>query len=98
MRKSLLKEFIIFLWGYSMERYRIIKVGRNNANSLSELSTFGDTQEFFEGYSINPPTVGERFVLREGKLGRVIIDTSPIVEIREKEILTTYSRYSIEEI
>ena len=81
-----------------MEKYRISKIGKNNANSLSELSTFGDTQEFFEGYSIEPPTVGERFVLREGKLGRIVIDTSPIVEVREKEILTTYSRYSIEEL
>ena len=81
-----------------MERYRISKIGVNSSNRLSELSTFGDTQEFFEGYSIEPPTIGERFVLREGKLGGVIIDTSPIVEVRDKEILTTYSRYSIEEI
>lgn len=81
-----------------MKRYRISKIGRNTENSLSELSTFGDTQEFFEGYSIEPPTIGERFVLREGKLGGVVINTSPIVEIRGKEILTTYSRYSIEEI
>ena len=81
-----------------MEKYRISKIGRNNANSLSELSTFGDTQEFFEGYSINPPTVGEKFVLREDKLGRVVISTSPVVEIRGKEILTTYSIYLIEEI
>ena len=81
-----------------MKRYRISKIGVNSSNSLAELSTFGNTQEFFEGYSINPPTIGERFVLRESKLGVVVIDTSPIVEIREKEILTTYSIYSIEEI
>lgn len=81
-----------------MERYRISKIGVNSSNSLAELSTFGDTQEFFEGYAIEPPTVGERFILREGKLGGIVINTSPIVEVRDGEILTVYSRYSIEEL
>lgn len=81
-----------------MKRYRISKIGVNSSNSLAELSTFGDTQEFFEGYSIEEPTVGERFILIESKLGRIVINTSPIVEVREKEILTTYSKYKIEEI
>lgn len=81
-----------------MKQYKISKLGKNNANSLAELSTFGDSQEFFQGYSYNPPTVGERFVLTYGKLGGIVINTSPVVEIKEGEFLTTYSRYSIVEV
>lgn len=81
-----------------MKQYKISKIGRNDNNPNSNLSVFGNTQEYFQGYSINPPTIGERFVLRTGKLGIVVIDTSPIVEILDGEILTTYSRYKIEEL
>jgi len=81
-----------------MKQYKISKIGRNDNNPNSDLSVFGNTQEYFQGYSINPPTIGERFVLRTGKLGIVVIDTSPIVEILDGEILTTYSRYKIEEL
>lgn len=81
-----------------MKKYRISKIGVNSSNSLSELSTFGNTREFFEGYSIKEPTIGERFILRESKLGGIVINTSPIVEIRDGEILTVYSKYKIDEI
>lgn len=81
-----------------MKQYRISKIGRNNNNPIADLSVFGDTQEYFQGYSVNPPTIGERFVLRTGKLGGVVIDTSPIVEVLDGEILTIYSKYKIEEL
>ncbi len=81
-----------------LKQYRIKKIGVNTDNKYNWLSDFGDSQPFFQGYSHEPPTIGERFVLRTGKLGGVVIDTSPIVEIREGEILTTYSRYKIEEV
>lgn len=81
-----------------MEQYKIRKIGRNDNNKYSGLSTFGDTQEFFQGYSYNPPTIGERFVLVTGKLGAVVISTSAVVEIKDGEILTIYSRYKIEKI
>lgn len=81
-----------------MKQYRIKKIGENDSNPDAWSSTFGDTQNFFQGYSYDPPTIGERFILRTGKLGGVVINTSPIVEILEGEILTTYSRYKIEEV
>ena len=42
-----------------MIRYRIKKVGRVGEND----SYFGDTQKYFEGFAMYPPTIGERFVL-----------------------------------
>lgn len=65
----------------------------NETNDFSPFSDFGDSKDYFEGYASNPPTVGERFVLRTSKLGNVVINTSPVVEVKENEILTTYSRY-----
>lgn len=81
-----------------MKQYKIKKVGKNEENPYSIFSNFGDSQEYFQGYSYNPPTVGERFVLITGKLGNVVIDTSPVIEVKEGEIVTTYSVYKIEEI
>ena len=77
-----------------MTRYRIKKVGRVGENN----SYFGDTQEYFEGYAFKEPTVGERFILRYDKLGGVIINTSPIVEITNELLYTTYSVYKYEKI
>lgn len=77
-----------------MTRYRIKKVGRVGTND----SYFGDTQEYFEGYAFKEPTVGERFILQYDKLGDVIINTSPIVEITNELLYTTYSVYKYEKI
>lgn len=77
-----------------MTRYRIKKVGRVGENN----SYFGDTQKYFEGYAFKEPTVGERFILRYDKLGDVIINTSPIVEITNELLYTTYSVYKYEKI
>lgn len=77
-----------------MKKYRITKIGRVGTND----SHFGDTQEYFEGYTFKEPTVGERFILRYNKLGDVIINTSPIVEITDELLYTTYSVYKYEKI
>ena len=77
-----------------MTRYRIKKVGRVGENN----SYFGDIQKYFEGFATHPPTIGERFVLWHNKLGDVIINTSPIVEITDELLYTTYSVYKYEKI
>ena len=78
-----------------MTHYRIKKVGRVGENN----SYFGDTQEYFEGFAMYPPTIGERFVLWYNKLGGgIVIDTSPVLKIEEGEIHTMYSVYEIEEV
>ena len=78
-----------------MIRYRIKKVGRVGEND----SYFGDTQKYFEGFAMYPPTIGERFVLWHNKLGGgIVIDTSPIMEITNELLYTTYSVYKYEKI
>ena len=78
-----------------MTRYRIKKVDRVGENN----SYFGDTQKYFEGFAIHPPTIGERFVLWYNKLGNgVVIDTSPVLKIEEGKIHTMYSIYEIEKV
>ena len=77
-----------------MKKYRIKKINRNLENPFSEISIFGDSREYFEGYSETPPVEGERFVLRDS-LGGVVINTSSVVKIEENEFTTTYSVYSI---
>lgn len=84
-----------------MEKYRIKKLGINKNNPLGVYSTFGDSQDYFEGYSYGPPTVGERFDLFEKILDdllKSIISTSPILEIQGDKIITTYSVYEIKKI
>lgn len=82
-----------------MKKYKISKIGKNEENPLANYSHFGDSQNFFEGYSIKPPTLGERFILRTGKLGDVVINTSPIVELPKDGVMKTlYSVYKIEEL
>lgn len=82
-----------------MKKYKISKIGQNTENKYAGLSHFGDSQESFEGYSINPPTLGERFILKTGKLGDVVINTSPIVELPKDGVMKTlYSVYKIEEL
>ena len=78
-----------------MTHYRIKKDGRVGENN----SYFGDTQKYFEGFAMYPPTIGERFVLWHNKLGNgVVIDTSPVLKIEEDKIYTMYSVYEIEVI
>lgn len=80
-----------------MKKYRIKKLGMNYDNPLSDMSSFGDSREYFEGVSFNPPTEGNRFVLLNS-IGGAVISTSPIVKIEEGKITTRYSVYSIEEL
>lgn len=75
-----------------MKKYRISKKGWSS-NTLAPLSTFGDTREFFEGYSETPPTVGERFTL----YGKDDISTSVVTEVKEGLFTTIYSQYYFEE-
>lgn len=79
------------------KQYRIKKIGMNTTNPLAESSQFGNSQEYFQGYALHEPTVGKIFILLS-EIGRVVINTSPIVKIKEGELLTTYSKYSIEEV
>lgn len=76
-----------------MRKYKIKKIGRVGDNE----SFFGDTQEYFSGYSSNPPTIGERFNLFT-QVGGLEISTSPVTKIEDGVIKTMYSVYSIEEI
>lgn len=69
-----------------MDKYRIKKIGRVGDNH----STFGDTREFFEGYSETPPTLNERFVLRD-RLGGTVINTSGVMKIEDDKFSTYYS-------
>lgn len=80
-----------------MKKYRIKKIGQNHNNILAELSEFGDSQDFFEGFALNDPTVNERFVL-VNSFGGIVINTSPIIKIEEGNLTTVYSVYSIEEV
>ena len=78
-----------------MIRYRIKKVGRVGENN----SYFGDTQKFFEGFAMHPPTIGERFVLWYNKLGGgIVTDTSPLLKIEENEKHTKYNVNEIHEV
>lgn len=78
-------------------KYKISKLGQNAENEYAGLSYFGDSQESFEGHSNTPPTIGERFVLRD-KRGNVVINTSTIVEEPTNGVMKTlYSIYKIEE-
>lgn len=81
-----------------MTKYRIVKVGQNAENKYAGLSKFGDSKEFFEGYSKCPPVKGERFILHsEPSSGHVVIDTSAIVEEPKDGIMKTlYSVYKID--
>lgn len=83
--------------GNKRKKYRISKIGINKGNPLSEYSYFGDSATYFEGYSEEGPKQGSRFQLRDST-GWPVISTSPVVEVSDKEIITTYSRYSIEEV
>lgn len=77
-----------------MLKYKISKIGRNGENN----SYFGDIQEFFEGVSASEPIIGERFELFHETMGFMVISTSPVLEIEENLIKTTYSIYSIEKM
>ena len=74
-----------------MVKYRITKIGRVGNND----SYFGDTQEYFEGYAYEKPTINERFILFN-KTRNVVINTSPIMEITDKLLYTMYSVYEYE--
>jgi len=80
-----------------MKKYKISKIGENTDNELASMSKFGNTQKYFEGYSKTPPTIGERFILRDS-LGSTVINTSPVVKVEENSFKTVYSVYSIQEI
>lgn len=80
-----------------MKKYKIAKVGENTDNKLASISKFGNTKEYFEGYSKTPPVIDERFILRDS-FGFIVIDTSPVVKVEENSFKTLYSVYSIKEI
>lgn len=80
-----------------MKKYRIKKISKNPENDLSFLSRFGDSQEYFEGYSKTPPIIGERFDLRAFS-GEIVISTSIVTKVEQNQFNTLYSIYSIEEI
>lgn len=81
----------------SMKKYRISKIGENKDNPLSSISMFGNTKEFFEGYSETSPLIGERFDLRDS-FGMIVISTSIVLDVEENSFKTLYSIYSIEEL
>lgn len=80
-----------------MAKYTISKKGENKDNPFSHLSHFGDTAKEFTGNSEQGPVIGERFILKDS-YGRIVIDTSPIVEVSDTEIKTVYSIYSINKL
>lgn len=81
-----------------MKKVRIAKLGP--VENPSQISTFGESQSYHEGYLTDEPEVGKRFILYPVgyEYGQRGINTSPVTKIVDKttfETLNSVYKYEL---